>query len=43
MNTMVVLTQAESATVLVRWAARFAQMGKSPRVQLYFFSPTWLP
>ncbi len=27
---MVVLTQAESATVLVRWAARFAQMGKSP-------------
>jgi hypothetical protein len=30
MNTMVVLTQAESATPLVRWAARFAQMGKSP-------------
>jgi uncharacterized hydrophobic protein (TIGR00271 family) len=30
MNTMVVLTQAESATPLVRWAARFAQMRKTP-------------
>ena len=30
MNTMVVLTQAESAMALVRWAARFAQMGNSP-------------
>jgi uncharacterized hydrophobic protein (TIGR00271 family) len=30
MNTMVVVTQAESATPLVRWAARFAQMRKTP-------------
>jgi hypothetical protein len=30
MNTMVVLTQTESATALVRWAARFAQIRNTP-------------
>jgi hypothetical protein len=30
MNTLVVLTQAESAMALIRWAARFAQVSESP-------------
>ena len=44
MNAMVVLTQVESATFLVRWAARFAQMRKtSLTVLLCLFGEPTLP
>ena len=44
MNAMVVLTQVESATSLVRWAARFAQMrNTSLTVLLCLFGEPSLP